>query len=237
MAGSDNEIPQRQGFPRRPGDTALEGFAAALVPGSPISIVLSGEHWGPKTGDIIASLKSGLELDFLSVRGAVIGDQGMMALVKCPALSSIRYLGLERCGVTNTGVDLLLRSGPFGRLKNLSLCNREGIETGPLNTIDDVGAIALASSRELPVLEEIELWKTEVGDSGFTAIANSTWLPELATVYAWGTKLTRAGANLIKDIAAEKSRARQAAGIKPFRWTSYHTDFDDRVISWSDEPG
>jgi hypothetical protein len=232
-----NEIVEWQTFPRRPGDADLEGFAAELVPARPIRIVLSGEHWGPVAWNSIASLKAGLELNFLSIRGAVIGDQAMMTLVKCPALASLRYLGLERCGITSTGVRLLVQSGPFDALKNLSLCNRDGIETGPLNTIDDAGAIALASSRALPVLGELNLWNTEVGDSGFTAIANSKWLPELDTVYAWGTKLTASGAHLIKDLAAKKSRARQAAGIKPFRWTAWHTNFDDRVISWSDVPG
>jgi hypothetical protein len=237
MANLMSEMAKWQVFPRRPGDDDLEGFVAELVPAQKIRIVLGGERRGSEAWDVIASLKAGLDLNFLSVRGAVIGDQGMMALVKCPALSSIRYLGLERCGITNMGVRLLLQSGPFDNLKNLSLCNRDGIESGPPNSIDDTGAITLASSRVLPVLEDLDLWNTEIGDRGFTAIAVSEWLPELDSVHAWGTKLTAVGADLIKDIAAKKSRARQAAGLKPFRWTCYHTDFDNRVISWSDVPG
>ena len=230
------EVAKWQVFPRRAGDADLEGFAAELVPARPIRIVLSGEQWGPEAWDIIASLKAGLELNFLSIRGAVIGDPGMMALVKCPALLSIHYLGLERCGITNTGVRFLVQSGPFDKLKSLSLCNRDGIESGPPNIIDDTGAIALASSCKLPVLEDLDLWNTEVADGGFTAIAVSEWLPELDSVHAWGTKLTAVGASRIKDIAAQRSRARQAAGMKPFRWTCYHSDFDNRVISWSDVP-
>lgn len=229
-----NNTAEWQVFPRRPGDDDLLGFAAELVPGRPIRIVLGGERWGLEACDVIGRLKPDLDLDFISFRGFAIGDVGIETLVKSAALGSVRYLALERCGITDAGVQDLVQSRAFGRLKNLSLCNRGGIETGPLNIIGDAGAIALATCPNLPVLAEIDLWNTEVGDRGFEAISRLT---ELETVYAWGTKLTASGAKRIKDRAAENSRVRDAAGLRPFRWTSYHTDFDDRLISWSEEPG
>jgi hypothetical protein len=223
-------------FPRHADDDDLEAFVAGLVGGRPICIALDGERWGSEACAIVATLKPDLDLDFLSFRGATIHDDGVRTLAEAPALASVRCLLIERCGVSDAGVQTLVRSGQFNRLKNLCLCNRDGIESGPLNTIGDAGAFALASTRNLPALEDLDLWNTQVGDKGFKAIATSDLMPLLASVYAWGTKLTSDGAAQIKSIAAEKSRAREAAGLRPSRWTTYHTSWDDRVISWSDVP-
>jgi hypothetical protein len=225
-----------QVFPRRPGDDDLTGFAADLVGGRPVRIDLSGERWGPEACAIIAALNPDLDLDFLSFRGAAIRDDGVKALAEAPALASVRCLLIERCGVSDAAVRTLVQSRQFSRLKNLCLCNRDGIESGPLNTIGDAGAIALASTRNLPALEDLDLWNTQVGDEGFKAIATSELLPLLDSVYAWGTRLTSDGATQIKSIAAEKSRAREAAGLRPFRWTTWHTSWDGQVISWSEVP-
>jgi hypothetical protein len=54
----------------------------------------------------------------------------------------VRCLGIERYGLTDRGVESLAQSPQLDDLRELLLCNRGGIETGPLNAIGDEGALA-----------------------------------------------------------------------------------------------
>jgi hypothetical protein len=123
-----------------------------------------------------------------------------------------------------------VRSRCFEKLQTLCLCNRDGIESGPLNTIGDAGAIGLASTPNLPGLVDLDLWNTQVGDVGFEAIVNSPRLPRLMSVIAWGTRLTSDGAKKVNVIASEKWRS---PGAAPY--CSFHTDWDQRNITWTDD--
>jgi hypothetical protein len=226
---------EQQYFPVRGERRDLAGFVADLIGGQPVSIWLEGESWGPAECAIIAGL--GPDLDTLSLRGTKIADRGLEALTAGPALTTLRRLFIERSGISDRGLEALIRATRFDRLQELTLCNRAGVETGSSNLIGDAGAVALASTPNLPALRELNLWRTAVGDTGFEAIAKSSRQPELASVYAWETRLSEDGSKRIKDIASGKANARQAAGLTPFRWINFRTDWDPKQSSWTDDYG
>jgi hypothetical protein len=228
-------MPEQQFFPVRGERRDLAGFVADLIGGQPISIWLEGETWEPADCAIIAGL--GPDLDTLTLRGTKIADRGLEALAGGPVLATVRRLFIEHSGISDLGLEALVRSTRFDRLQELNLCNRAGVKTGSPNLIGDAGAVALAFTPNLPALRELNLWRTEVGDTGFEAIAKSDRQPELAGVYAWETRLTEDGDRRIKDIAAGKANARQAAGLTPFRWINFRTDWDPKQSSWTDDYG
>ena len=209
----------------------LEQFVAKAPPGRPIRLSLAGEAWGPRAGEIIAFARSGLDLRAVFVRGAPLGDDGLGALAGSPALASVRTLGVERCGLTDQGVRWLAQSPHVNGLRELYLCNREGLETGPLNQIGDAGAVALAASPSLGQLETLDLWNTGVGDAGLEALVASAHLPRLSSLTAWKTCLTREGLSRVKAAAAKAYERRQVT-LAGARYCWVHSDYDERLITY-----
>jgi hypothetical protein len=172
-------------------------------------------------------------LQAISLRGAPIGDPGLELLLAAPALVSAHYLGIERCGITDRGVENLAKSPQVRCLRELSLCNRAGIETGPLNVIHDEGALELAASPNLSQLQKLHLWNVEVGNQGFEALVASPYLAQLSSITAWGTRLTRAGLERVKAAAAEEWERRRVTDPGAINcWV--HTDYDERVITYEE---
>jgi hypothetical protein len=209
----------------------LERFLAEAPADRPIRIVLEGGAWGPRACELIAFARPGLDLRVLFLRGAPLGDSALGTLAGSPALASVRSLGVERCGMTDLGLRWLAQSPHVSGLRELYLCNREGIETGPLNEIGEAGALALAASPNLGALETLDLWNTGVGDAGLEAIVASTHLPRLSKLTAWKTRLTREGLARVKAAAAEAWERRKAAAEgAPYCWIN--SDYDERVITY-----
>jgi hypothetical protein len=209
----------------------LEIFLAGVLLGHPIRLILTGDHWGPRACRIIAALRPGIDLRYVALRGTPIGDYGLESLINSTALASVRSLGVERCGLTDLGIQVLTKSPHLGHLRGLYLCNREGIATGIPNDISDVGAMAVAASLHLGNLEDLDLWNTSVGDQGLEALVASPYLAQLASVTAWGTRLTREGADRVKAVAQEtwERREEHTRRITP---CSVYTDYDERTIRY-----
>jgi len=213
----------------------LEAFIHQLEPDRPALIHLKGMQWSPRTGEILASMKPGAPLQHLSIRGAPLRFTGLKALARCPALSSLETLALERCGMCDALAEDFLWAHPFPKLRGLYLCNRDGIETGPLNDLCDLTATVLSLSHRLANLRELDLWNTEVGDWGWESIINSPRLAKLESVYTWNTKLTKEGAQKIKAVLFARRQA-PVPPDPPLPTCWLHTDYDERNYSWTDEP-
>ena len=56
--------------------------------------------------------------------------------------------------------------------------------------------IVLATLSELPELEVINLYGTQVSDEGLSKLSNH---PRLHRIYVWNTKVTEKGAKLLQD--------------------------------------
>jgi Leucine Rich repeat len=209
----------------------LELFLNGALGDHPVRVILAGEHWGPEACRILAAAPAGIDLRFVSLRGALIGDAGIEVLANARVLESLRSLGIERCGLTDRGVQALAKSPYLSKLSGLFLCNRAGIETGPLNQIGDDGAVALAASPCLGRLEKLDLWNTHVGDQGLEAIVVSPQLARLSSLTAWETRLTQEGARRIKALAIERwERGRNLTSPPPY--CSIFTDYDERIITY-----
>ncbi len=208
----------------------LENFLANAPLHRPVRVILAGEEWGPRACKLVAASPAGIDLRMVSMRGAPIGDVGVEILLGTPVLASAHYLGIERCGLTDRGVELLAQSPQVNGLRELSLCNRDGIETGPPNAIGESGARSLAASPHLSQLERLDLWNTGVGDRGLEAIVASLYLRRLSSITAWGTRLSREGASRVKALAWEQWE-RQEANTPGSALCWIHTDFDERIIT------
>jgi hypothetical protein len=209
----------------------LEIFLNEAPGDHPVRVLLGGEDWGPEACRVLAAAQAGIDLRVLFLRGAPIGDAGMQILVSANLLASLRSLAVERCGLTDRGVHALANSAHLSHLVELYLCNRTGLETGPLNQIGDGGAMALATSPYLGRIEKLDLWNTQVGDQGLEAIMISPQLTRLTSLTAWETRLTREGALRIKDLAkARWERSRKLNPAAPYCWI--FTDYDDRLITY-----
>ena len=209
----------------------LEDFLASASPHQPMRVILTGDEWGPGACKILAALRPGMDLRMVSLRGAPIGDSAIAILLNSPVLATAHHLGIERCGLTDRGVEHLAQSPYVKGLRELSLCNRGGIETGPLNTIGDAGAIALAASPNLSQLERLDLWNTAVGDRGLEAIVGSPHLSRLSSLTAWETRLTREGAIRLRALATAQWEQRKAdTPGAALCWV--HTDYDGRIITY-----
>jgi hypothetical protein len=211
--------------------TDLELFLGAALRDHPVRVILEGEHWGPKACQILAAAPARIDLRVISIRGAPIGDLAIEVLANASVLASVRSLGIERCGLTDRGVRALASSPHLTKLGGLYLCNRAGVETGPLNQIGDHGAMALAASPYLGQLEKLDLWNTGVGDQGLVAILASPHLTRLSSLTAWETRLTREGAQRLKALATERWE-RGRARTPPLPYCSIFTDYDERLITY-----
>ena len=140
-------------------------------------------------------------------------------------------LGVERCGITDRGVQALAESPHVAGIRDLCLCNRNGIETGVPNEIGDPGAKALAASPNLGALADLDLWNTSVGDAGLEALVESPFLTRLASLTVWWTQVTQEGVDRIKAVEFErwKRESEETLGAV-LCWL--HTDFDERIIEW-----
>jgi hypothetical protein len=209
----------------------LELFLSAAPAGHPLRVLLNGENWGPAACQILAATPLGIDLRALYLRGAPLGDTGIETLASARVLESLHSLAIERCGLTDLGVQALANSPHLSQLGGLFLCNRLGIETGPLNQIGDAGALALAASPNLGRLEKLDLWNTQVGDRGLEAIVLSPQLTRLSSLTAWETRLTKEGARRLKDLAKERwERSRRLSPVSAYCWV--YTDYDDRIITY-----
>lgn len=209
----------------------LEDFLAKAPLHRPVRVILTGEEWGLRACKIVAASPAGIDLRMISLRGASIRDAGIESLLSTPVLAPAHYLGIERCGLTDRGVELLAQLPQVNSLRELSLCNRGGIETGPLNVIGDAGARSLAASPRLSQLEKLNLWNTGVGDRGLAAIVTSPYLTRLSSITAWGTRLSREGASQVKALAQEQWESRTVNTLgAALCWI--HTDYDERIITY-----
>jgi Leucine Rich repeat len=196
-----------------------------------VRVLLSGEQWGSEACQILAAAPAGIDLRALFLRGAPIGDASIEILAGSNVLASLRSLAVERCGLTGRGVEALAKSAHVSELRELYLCNRVGVETGPLNQIGDDGAMALAASSYLGRLEKLDLSNTQAGDVGLEAILASPHLSRLSSLTVWETRLTQDGARRIKALAAERwERSRKL--ISPSPYCSIFTDYDERIITY-----
>ncbi len=209
----------------------LEHFLNGALRHHPARVALNGEQWGPAACQILAAAPAGIDLRAVFLRGAPIGDPGIEILVGANVLDSVRSLSIERCGLTGRGVKALVKSTHLSELRELYLCNRVGIETGPLNRIGDDEAVALAASPYLGQLEKLDLSNTQVGDQGLEAIVGSPQLSRLSSLTAWETRLTREGARRIKDLAKDRwERSRKLNAAVTYCWI--FTDYDERIITY-----
>jgi Leucine Rich repeat len=210
---------------------ALELFLNGAFRDHPVRVILDGDHWGPAACRILAAAPAGIDLRVISLRGAPIGDAGIRVLARAGVLDSVRSLAIERCGLTDLGVQALANSPHLSQLGELFLCNRHGIETGPLNRIGDAGAMVLAASPYLGQLEKLDLWNTQVGDRGLEALVLSPQLSRLSSLTAWETRLTQVGAHRLKDLAKERwERSRRLTPVPVYCWI--YTDYDERIITY-----
>jgi len=209
----------------------LVEFLAKASLRQPVRVILEGETWGSGACKIVAGSPPGLDLRMVSLRGAPIGDAGIEILLSTPILAATQHLGIERCGLSDHDVELLAQSPLWINLRELSLCNRGGLETGPLNVIGDAGALALAASPHLGGLENLDLWNTGVGDRGLEAIVASPYLARLSSITAWGTQLSREGADRVKALAREQWERREA-NTRGAALCWIHSDYDERTITY-----
>jgi hypothetical protein len=211
--------------------TDLERFLNGAPGEHPVRVLLSGEQWGLEACQILAATPAGIDLRVLFLRGAPIGDAGIEILASANVLTSLRSLAVERCGLTDRGIRALANSPHLRQLGELYLCNRAGIETGPLNQIGDVGTVALAATPYLDQLEKLDLWNTRVGDQGLEAIVVSPQLIRLSSLTAWETRLTRQGAQRFKALAKDRwERSRKFNPAAAYCWI--YTDYDERIITY-----
>jgi hypothetical protein len=208
----------------------LAAFLKSADAQRPVRVVLRGEQWGTRACEVLAGSCPEIDLRVVYLHGTCIGDAGIDILTSSAVLKSVRSLGVERCGLSNRGVERLAQCPSLHNLRELYLCNRAGIETGRLNEIGDGGAIALAGSPHFSQLETLDLWHTSVGDQGFEAIATSPSLSRLSSVIAWDTQLTQEGSYRIKAMAAERLQ-REPGNAGGRRSCCIHTDYDERVIT------
>ena len=197
-------------------------------------IVLEGLQWELRTGETLAAIPEEIDVRFLCIRGTDLGIPCWTALARSPVMRSVQTLCLESCGLTDAATTLLFNSQPLPKLKSLHLCNREGIPAGRLNRLTDQTALTLANSTMLPNLHELDLWNTAVGDLGWDAIANSPHLAKLDSAYAWGTQLTAACAQKIK-LESHLRRINTPRRDPPLSMCWYHTDYDERTITWTED--
>jgi hypothetical protein len=209
----------------------LELFLSGAPGPHPVRVLLTGERWGPEACRILAAASTEIDLRVVFLRGAPIGDGGIRVLAGAKVLESVRSLAIERCGLTDQGVRALAQSAQLRGLRELYLCNRVGIESGPLNQIGDDGAMALAASPYLGQLEKLDLWNTPVGDQGLAAIVASPRLTRLSSLTAWETRLTPQGAQRIKALAKERWERSQKLTSAP-AYCSIFTDYDERIITY-----
>jgi hypothetical protein len=209
----------------------LELFLSAALADYPIRVLLNGEDWGLTACQILAATPPGIDLRVLFLRGTLLGDGGIQVLASAKVLESVRSLAIERCGLTDLGVQALANSPYLSQLGELYLCNRHGVETGPLNQIGDPGAMALAASPNLGQLDKLDLWNTQVGDRGLEAIVLSPRLARLSSLTAWETRLTPQGARRLKTLVKERWENRQKLVSAPaYCWI--FTDYDQRIITY-----
>lgn len=211
-------------------EAELEAFVKSADAQHPVRVVLRGEQWGMRACEILAGSCPEIDLRVVYLRGTCIGDAGIDILTSSAVLKSVRSLGIERCGLSNRGVERLAQCPSLHNLRELYLCNRTGIETGRLNEIEDGGAIALAASVQLSQLETLDLWNTSVGNQGLEAIISSPYLGRLSSVIAWETQLTQEGSYRIKAMAEARRQGEPGnAGGRMSCWI--HTDYDERAIT------
>jgi hypothetical protein len=214
----------------RGSESDLKSFLSGAPLTRPVRIALTGEQWGTRACHIIATAPAGINLRVLFIRGAPLGDQAIEVLASSTVLAATHSLGIERCGLTDRGVEVLAQSPQLTCLRELYLCNRDGIESGPLNEIGDVGALALASAN-LSYLEKLDLWNTRVSDQGLESLIASPNLLRLSSVTAWGTRLTPEGARRFRALAAERWERRKDTA-KGATYCSIYTDYDERLITY-----
>ena len=92
-------------------------------------------------------------------------NAGMIGLTRWRHLGQLEMLYLGNCGLTATGVGLLLDGPPLSRLVKLALTdNKLG---------NDVGVAIAAKAHQLPALRHLDLVKTGIGTSGAKTIAEA----------------------------------------------------------------
>jgi uncharacterized protein (TIGR02996 family) len=134
-----------------------------------------------------------------------VGDQACEALAGSPDLRHLSVLDLNRCGITDRGVQALFASASLTGLTDLCLTGNaitaagaetiagcahlshlRRLELYEGNRIGEAGARALAGSPHLSNLRELHLGGNAIGDAGVEALASSTVLRELRTLYFVG---------------------------------------------------
>ncbi len=209
----------------------LESFLIGVPLQRPARVILAGKQWGLRACHILAAAPVGIDLRAIFLRGAPLGDEGIEILANSAVLAATQCLSVERCGLTDRGVQALAQSPHLTNLRELYLCNRDGIESGPLNQIGDAGVLALAASPNLRDLQKLDLWNTNVGDRGLEGLITSPNLPRLSRVNAWGTRLTLEGTQRFKVLASERSeRHDETAAGATYCWID--TDYDERIITY-----
>jgi uncharacterized protein (TIGR02996 family) len=136
-------------------------------------------------------------LEELHLAGTAPGDDGAEALASGTALSRLRRLELggyfgspyHENGIGDRGMSALANCPMFAGLRVLNLERNAGI--GP------AGAVALASSPYLTLLEELVFEKSVLGPEGAKALAKSANLAHLRKLSLQGAKIGDAGAKAL----------------------------------------
>jgi Ran GTPase-activating protein (RanGAP) involved in mRNA processing and transport len=99
-----------------------------------------------------------------------LGDEGVRALARSPALTGLTHLELGLNGITDEGAKALARSRYLGNLRRLDF---------QLNHIGDEGVAALARSKVLQSVTHLTLNANRIGLKGIRALARSPNLSRL----------------------------------------------------------
>ncbi|MDB5308671.1 MAG: hypothetical protein JWO38_2873 [Gemmataceae bacterium] len=128
------------------------------------------------------------ELVALDLSGNPLGETGAAGLVESGVKSSLRRLGLSRCGFGPAGAGTLFQAGQLGSLVGLDVS---------FNGLGPDGAIALAEDGSLAMLNTLDLGFNDIEDDGADALATADALSSLLSLNLSANRLTPAGAHAL----------------------------------------
>jgi uncharacterized protein (TIGR02996 family) len=110
-----------------------------------------------------------------------LGDEGIRVLAGSPHLSGLRCLDVSDSALSSAGVAALAEAPGLTGLWSLDLHGNWAV--------DDAGAVALARSKTLSELRELDLSATDVRDGGARALLESKHLTRLVKLNLMGARL------------------------------------------------
>jgi serine/threonine protein kinase len=151
--------------------------------------------------ELIHDLESGSSW-LLDLTNKQIGDEGIIAVSRCPALARRSVLYLSGNQIGDVGAAALAQSPHVANVSRLILWD---------NHIGDRGVAALASSAHLENLNALDLGRNRVSDDGVIALARSPHMANLGALILVSNQIGDAGAEAL----AQSPHLANLAELKP----------------------